>query len=80
MAGLFLKAMSMTKLLSVREAKSRLGFGLTKFYDEVKAGRLQLLKAGRRSLISEAEIERYAAALPRHGRTEDSPLPSATGR
>jgi excisionase family DNA binding protein len=74
-----MKAMSMTKLLSVQEAKSRLGFGLTKFYDEAKAGRLQLLKAGRRTLISEAEIERYVASLPRQGRTDDTPATLPAG-
>ncbi len=56
------------KLLSLRDAKSRLGFGLTKIYEEVKRGRLQVLKAGKRTLISEAELERYIAALPRVGR------------
>ena len=59
------------KLLSLRDAKSRLGCGLTKIYEEVKKGRLQLLKAGKRTLISEAELERYIAALPRIGRGGD---------
>jgi excisionase family DNA binding protein len=69
----------MTKLLSVRDAKSRLGFGLTKFYDEVKSGRIQLLKAGRRTLISEAEIDRYIEALPRHGRIEGDAIGRQVG-
>jgi excisionase family DNA binding protein len=62
----------MQKLLSVREAKSRLGFGLTKFYDEVRAGRLEIVKAGKRTLVSEAELDRYIAALPRGGRVRNT--------
>jgi excisionase family DNA binding protein len=61
----------MLKLLSMREATSRLGFGLTKLYEEVKLGRLQVVKAGKRTLVSEAELERYVAALPRLGRAGD---------
>ena len=60
--------MALERLMSVKDARSYLGIGLTKLYAEVKAGKLQLRKAGRRTVILESEIARYQASLPAIGR------------
>jgi hypothetical protein len=39
------------------------GFGRTKFYELVAAGKLNLAKCGKISLISDAEAQRFQAAL-----------------
>jgi hypothetical protein len=39
------------------------GFGRTKFYELVTAGKLNLAKCGKTSLISDAEAQRFQAAL-----------------
>ncbi len=53
------------KLLhSVPEACVLLGdIGRTLFYDLVAAGRLKLVKIGRRSFVADGELRRYAASL-----------------
>lgn len=38
--------------------------GRTFVYDEIKAGRLHCLKAGRRTLIDATEARRWVASLP----------------
>lgn len=43
-------------------AAKRLGVGRSFIYEEVRAGRLRLVKLGRRSAIAESELQRYAAA------------------
>lgn len=48
---------------SVKEFCLALGIGRTKFYDEVKAGRIRLLKAGRKSLVPATERYAYLSRL-----------------
>lgn len=43
------------------------GLRKTKFYAEVGAGRLEIRKSGRKSLVLRDEAERWAHALPRVG-------------
>lgn len=51
-------------LIPIEESRRRLGnIGHTKFYAEVAAGRLKLVKIGRRAFTTPAELERYVAAL-----------------
>ena len=51
-------------LIPVKECRRQLGnIGNTKFYEEVAAGRLKLIKMGRRSFATPAELKRYVAAL-----------------
>jgi excisionase family DNA binding protein len=42
----------------------RYNIGRTTFYAEVKAGRIRLVKMGRKTLIPEPEGERWLASLP----------------
>jgi hypothetical protein len=51
----------------IAEAKRALGTGTTTLYAELKAGRLNRLKVGTRSIIARDELLRYLANLP-HGR------------
>ncbi len=51
-------------LIPIKESRRLLGgIGHSKFYEEVAAGRLRLIKMGRRSFLSPDEIRRYVAAL-----------------
>lgn len=49
---------------TIREFCGAVGIGVTKFYDEVNAGRITIKKCGKRSLVTAAEAERYVASLP----------------
>lgn len=51
--------------VSVDEARHMLGLGLTRFYAEVKAGRIVLVKAGRRSLVTVDEIRAWPSRVAR---------------
>lgn len=50
--------------VSVEEFCQLTGIGRTRFYEEVRLGRLKLVKSGRRSLVTVAEMQRWAKALP----------------
>ena len=51
-------------LNSVKKCRHLLGdIGNSKFYEEVAAGRLKLVKIGRRSFLTTDEIRRYVASL-----------------
>ena len=50
-------------LFTVSEACNALGLGRSKFYDEVRCGRLNALKNGKRTYVHIAELSRYVAAL-----------------
>ena len=39
------------------------GIGHTKFYEEVRAGKIKLVKVGKRSFCTNAELVRYVEAL-----------------
>jgi excisionase family DNA binding protein len=62
--------MTVDRLVSVKEACRLLAMGQTKLYSEVAAGRLQMRKAGRRSVIAESEISRFQQSLPVVGRQD----------
>jgi excisionase family DNA binding protein len=48
-------------LHNVEHARQMLSLGRTKFYEEVHAGRLTLVKAGKRSLVPQASLDAYVA-------------------
>jgi predicted DNA-binding transcriptional regulator AlpA len=52
------------RLLTVPEALFSYGVGRSKFYLEVKAGRIPLRKLGKRTLVAVDDMEAWAAALP----------------
>jgi excisionase family DNA binding protein len=52
-----------TKLLhEVEDARKLLSLGRTKFYEEVHAGRLTIVKAGKKSLVPQSSLDSYVAA------------------
>ena len=53
----------MQKLLHpVEDARLLLSLGRTKFYAEVHAGRLTIIKAGKKSLVPQSSLDAYVAA------------------
>ena len=50
-------------LVSVNSALQRLGIGRTNFYARVNAGQIKAVHFGRRTFVTEAEIERVIANL-----------------
>ena len=62
--------MHIERLMSVADARQFLGMGATKFYAEVKIGKIQVRKMGRRTVIAESEIARYQHELPVLGRKD----------
>jgi excisionase family DNA binding protein len=58
------------RFLTVAEACKLLSMGATRFYAEVGAGKLQVRKMGRRTVVAESEVARYQAALPVVGRKD----------
>jgi hypothetical protein len=51
------------RLYPIREAFALAGLRLTRGYQEVAAGRLRIVRNGRRSFIRASEIQRYIDAL-----------------
>lgn len=51
--------------VSVAEARKMLGLGLTTFYAEVRAGRIALVKCGRRSLVTVEELRAWPSRVAR---------------
>jgi len=49
---------------TVEEFCTSVGIGRTKFYEEIKAGRIQAKKAGRKTLVPIAEAVAYVDRLP----------------
>lgn len=49
--------------LSVNEFCSACSIGRSTFYEEVKAGRIRILKAGKRTLIASTEAQRWLDSL-----------------
>lgn len=47
----------------IRSVERKLGIGHTTVYEEIKAGRLRVVKIGRRTFVKHAELERYVDAL-----------------
>lgn len=48
---------------TVQEAMAAIGLGRTRFYKEVKLGRLKTVKAGRRTLVPAAALEDWLRIL-----------------
>ena len=48
---------------TIPEACELVSLGRTKFYEEVKAGRIKLSKAGKKALVAHSELERYVKCL-----------------
>lgn len=51
--------------LTVAEAAAMASMGITKFYEEMNAGRITARKNGRRTVVLRSEIERYARNRPK---------------
>lgn len=49
--------------LSVAEFCAACSIGRSTFYEEVKAGRIRILKAGKRTLIASTEAQRWLDSL-----------------
>lgn len=52
-----------TRFLRIPEAQLRLGVGRSTFYDLLAKGALKAIKIGRRTLISEQELQRFMSTL-----------------
>lgn len=63
--------MQFKRLLSIDQTQDYLGLGKTRIYQLIAQHQLQVIKAGRRTLVSQAELERYVSTLPRAGRSDD---------
>lgn len=59
--------MNLDRLYPLREALALAGLRPTKGYAEIAAGRLKVVKNGRRTFVRASEIERYIAALEAEG-------------
>lgn len=49
---------------TVKDFMATYSVGRTKFYEEVKAGRLRIRKMGKRTLIAKADAEEWLNSLP----------------
>jgi hypothetical protein len=54
-------------LVPFRDALPIIGRRATAAYGDIKAGRLKVIKNGRRTFVRASEIERYIAALEAEG-------------
>lgn len=52
-------------MLTVQNAVKRSAFSRTRLYAEMKSGRLDVRKAGRRTLITRESLDALLAALPK---------------
>ena len=52
--------------VSIREGCRILGIKRSTIYREIAAGRLKVRKAGKRTLLTVAELRRWLALLPEH--------------
>jgi excisionase family DNA binding protein len=52
------------RVFSINEFCSRYGVGRTTAYEEIKAGRLQVVKAGKRTLVPADAAESWIKNLP----------------
>ena len=55
---------------SVAEVSVQTGLGRDAIYDAIRSGKLVARKAGRRTLITEKELQRFLANLPKAGAHE----------
>ena len=56
---------------TINEAINEIGIGRTKLYAEIKAGKIEIRKIGRKSIILASELQRYLTELPYY---KSSPL------
>lgn len=49
--------------VSINDGAKILGLGRSKFYEEAKKGNIQLVKMGKRSLVSTASLKAFADSL-----------------
>jgi hypothetical protein len=59
------------RALSVRSFCESVGIGRTRFYQEVKAGRLRVRKVGSRTIVLAADAEEWLNRLPAINETFD---------
>jgi predicted DNA-binding transcriptional regulator AlpA len=57
----------------VREFCDAVGIGKSKFYEEVRAGRIRLRKLGGRSVVAVDDARAYIENAPLAGRSETDP-------
>ncbi len=50
--------------MTIKQFCAWAGIGLSKFYDEVNAGRLPMRKLGRKSIVRMIDAEAWLAGLP----------------
>jgi excisionase family DNA binding protein len=61
------------RAMSVRSFCESVGIGRTRFYQEVKAGRLRVRKLGRRTLVTTDDAEEWLSNLPAlHGELDEA--------
>jgi len=60
-------------LLSVDEAARRVGLGRSKFYSELRAGRVATVRIGRARRVSVKALERFVAQLELEARQGEQP-------
>ena len=58
-------------LLSIAEAQRVLGVGRTTIYRLIGEGQLPAVKVGRRTLISESQVQHFIQSLSNQGRAHD---------
>jgi hypothetical protein len=51
------------RLIPLKEALPLIGRGLTSAYEDIKQGRLKVIKNGSRTFVKASEVARYVAAL-----------------
>jgi excisionase family DNA binding protein len=49
---------------TIAEAVTATGLGRSRLYEEIKNGRLRIVKAGRRTLVLYHDLEKWLASLP----------------
>jgi hypothetical protein len=65
------RSMSLKRVMSIKEFCDEYAVGPTRFYEEVKRGRICLSKLGRKSLVTRDEAERWLKNLPTAGADRD---------
>jgi excisionase family DNA binding protein len=55
---------------SVAETSVQTGLGRDAIYDAIRSGQLVARKIGRRTLITQKDLERFLASLPRAGASQ----------
>lgn len=61
----------MPKILTVQDVVAEYRISRTKLYSLIKTGEIEARKLGYRTIITEAEMDRYVASLPVHCRAPE---------